>query len=266
VPDAAVKDPPLIGLTTYREPAAWGVWSQPADLLPADYSDGVRAAGGVPLLLPPVHTESEVADAAAAVVRRLDGLVLAGGADIDPERYGAPRRPATGPPRPERDSWETALATAAVAADLPLLGVCRGMQVMAVAFGGSLEQHLPDRIGSERHRPVVGQHGRHDVRLLPGSRLNVVLGERWAVATYHHQAVDRLPPNATATGWADDGVVEAFELQGAEWAVAVQWHPEAHAGQPLFSAFVDVCDRRRLRAGHGVPARPGLRQTPAMRP
>src|SRR6478752_1553096 len=156
---------PRIGLTTYREPAAWGVWNEPADLLPATYAEGVRVAGGVALLLPPGDVES-----VAAALDGLDGLLLAGGADVDPGRYRAVREPATGPARPDRDEWELALTRAALEGDLPLLAVCRGMQVLNVALGGDLHQHLPDVVGSQLHCPTVGAHGRHNVRLAPGSR------------------------------------------------------------------------------------------------
>ncbi len=224
-----------IGITTYREQAEFGVWSEPADLLPTSYADVVAAAGGVPLLLPPAGAP------AADTLDALDGLVLGGGADVDPARYGAPRDPRTGPPRPDRDGWELALVDGALRRGLPVLGVCRGMQVLAVALGGSLLQHLPDRVGGDAHCPTVGRHGRHGVRLAAGSRLGDLLGERAEVATYHHQAVDVLPATAVPTGWADDGTVEAFELTGSPWAVGVQWHPEVHDGARLFAGFVAAC-------------------------
>jgi putative glutamine amidotransferase len=227
---------PRIGLTTYREPAAWGVWSEPADLLPASYAAGVRAAGGVALLLPPGD-----ASTADVVLDGVHGLLLAGGADVDPARYGADRHDATGPPRTDRDEWELALARKAILRDLPVLAVCRGMQVLNVALGGDLRQHLPDDVGSDLHCPTVGVHGRHAVALAGGSALAGVFGERAEVATYHHQSVDRLGTDLVPTGWADDGVVEAVELPGRTWVVGVQWHPEAHAGEGLFAAFVAAC-------------------------
>jgi putative glutamine amidotransferase len=231
---------PRIGLTTYREPAAWGVWSEPADLLPASYAAGVREAGGVALLLPP--GDPGTADIA---LDGLHGLLLAGGADVDPAQYGADRDIATGPPRADRDEWELSLARAAIARDLPTLAVCRGMQVLNVALGGNLRQHLPDDVGSDLHCPTVGVHGRHAVALAAGSALGAALGDRAQVATYHHQSVDRLGTDLVATGWADDGVVEAVELRGSSWVIGVQWHPEAHAGAPLFSAFVAACTAHR---------------------
>jgi putative glutamine amidotransferase len=226
---------PRIGLSTYRETAAWGVWSEPADLLPSNYAEGVRSAGAVALLLPPGDPST-----APDALDGLDGLLLSGGADVDPDRYGAERHLATGAPRPDRDTWELALARAALERNLPLLAVCRGMQVLNVALGGTLRQHLPDDIGSDLHCPVVGEHGRHAVAIEPGSAIAEMFGERAVVATYHHQSVDQLGTELVATGWADDGVVEAMELPGRHWVVGVQWHPEVFAGAPLFEAFVSA--------------------------
>lgn len=235
--------PPRVGLTTYREPASWGVWSMPADLLPVDYANGIHAAGGVPLLLPP--SDPGIAPVALDAVH---GLLVAGGADVDPARYGADRAAATGPARHDRDEWELALVRAAVDRDLPVLAVCRGMQVLNVALGGDLRQHLPDDIGSDLHCPTVGAHGRHGVVLAAGSTLRAVLGEHAEVATYHHQGLGRLGAGLSATGWADDGVVEGVELTGHSWVVGVQWHPEAFAGEPIFAAFVAACLAYRTAA------------------
>ncbi len=241
--NAADAGPPRIGLTTYREPAQWGVWDEPADLLPASYAAGIRAADAVAVLLPP--DEPGRADAALDAVH---GLLLAGGADVDPARYGADRDIATGPARPDRDGWELALTRAALAREVPVLAVCRGMQVLNVALGGTLRQHLPDAVGTELHCPTVGEHGRHEVRFADGSTLAAVFGPQAQVATYHHQAVERLGDHLVPTGWASDGVVEAVELPGADWVIGVQWHPEALAGAPLFEAFVAAC-RERLMTG-----------------
>jgi putative glutamine amidotransferase len=230
--------PPRIGVTTYREPAAFGVWNEPADLLPATYADVIVAAGGVPMLLPPASVVGALELAAESVLEGLHGLVLSGGADVDPARYDAPRDAQTGPARSDRDAWEIALVAAALRRDLPLLGVCRGMQVLAVVLGGTLVQHLPDVVSNDSHSPTVGVHGRHEVHLADGSRIAGWLGARTDVATYHHQAVDRLPEAVEANGWADDGTVEAFEVCAATWAIGVQWHPEVHDGLALFSALV----------------------------
>ena len=242
--DTGTQRPPRIGLTTYREPARWGVWDEPADLLPVSYASAVTAAGAVALLLPPGP-----AGYAGAALDGLDGLLVAGGADVDPARYGAAADPHTGAPRRDRDEWELALIDAALARDLPLLAVCRGMQVLNVALGGDLVQHLPDTVGDDQHCPIVGTHGRHEVALAAGSRLAHVLGEKTVVATYHHQAVGTLGAGLTATGWADDGVVEAVELAGHGWVFGVQWHPEAHDGEELFEAFVTACAAQRDSAG-----------------
>lgn len=235
---------PRVGLSTYREPAAWGVWSEPADLLPANYAAGVRAAGGVALLLP-----SGDPTTVGVVLDAVDGLLLAGGADVDPGRYGAPRGRATGAARHDRDGWELALVHAAIARDLPVLAVCRGMQVLNVALGGDLRQHLPDDVGTDLHCPTVGSHGRHRVTLATGSAVADVLGPAAEVATYHHQGIGRLGAGLVATGWADDGVVEAVELASHSWIVGVQWHPEVFAGEALFDAFVAAC---RAHSGSAV--------------
>jgi putative glutamine amidotransferase len=234
---------PLIGLTCYAEPASWGVWRDvPAVLVPTTYVNALRAAGARVLLVPP---ERQLASADAdRLVGVLDGLVLAGGADVDPARYGQQPHAVLQAPRPDRDEAEVALVDAAVRADLPLLGICRGMQVMAVAAGGELEQHLPDRVGHDEHSPAPGEYGDHGVRLAPGSRLATVLGERVDVPTYHHQGVAS-HPGYEATGWADDGVLEAMEAPGAQWRVGVQWHPEVGADRRLFEALVDAARHRR---------------------
>jgi putative glutamine amidotransferase len=237
---SAQPPPPRIGATTYREPARWGVWDERADLLPASYAAAVQRGGGVPVLLPPAPAEH-----AAIALDGVHGLVLSGGADVDPARYGAAAGPHTGAPRPDRDDWELALVHAALERDLPLLAVCRGLQVLNTALGGDLVQHLPDAVGSDLHCPTVGQHGRHTVTLAPGSRLAQLLGDRTDVATYHHQSVAGVGAGLAATGWAEDGVIEALELSGRSWVVGVQWHPESYAGDDLFAAFVAACASRR---------------------
>src|SRR5689334_10561462 len=227
---------PLIGLSSYREQARWGVWDQPADLLPSDYAPAGGAAGGTPVILPP---PSPYAESAAAVVARLDGLVISGGADVDPERYGAAAHERTYPPRPDRDAWELALLDAAYARDLPVLGVCRGMQVMAVHAGGSLDQHVPDLIGNETHDPGGDTFGDTSVRVAPGSRLASIIDAGPEVACHHHQSV-REHPGFTAVAWAADGLLEAMEAPGDTLRLAVQWHPEVRADRGLFKALVDA--------------------------
>jgi putative glutamine amidotransferase len=231
---AAGRVKPLIGLTSYREDARWGVWEQSADLLPAVYADAVVRAGGVPVLLPPASGDP---DAAAAVVARVDGLVVSGGADVEPARYGAEPHPRTTSWRPDRDAWEVALLGAAAEARLPTLGVCRGMQVMAVAAGGTLDQHTPDLVGHDRHNPLPGVFGDTDVHTTQGSTLRSILGESVTVHCHHHQSV-RVHPGFTATAWATDGTLEAMEAAGPRFCLGVQWHPEMGRDQRLFDALV----------------------------
>ncbi|MDQ6747008.1 MAG: gamma-glutamyl-gamma-aminobutyrate hydrolase family protein [Candidatus Dormibacteraeota bacterium] len=226
----------LVGVSTYLESAAWGAWSRPAALLPTTYVDAVRGGGGVPVLLPPIP------DAAAALVEHLDALVLAGGNDLDPASYGAQAHPATANTRPERDAAELALVRAALQRNLPVLAICRGMQLLNVAAGGDLIQHLPDLLGDERHQPKPGSFAVHEVRLSPGSRAAAVLGDSLEVASCHHQGVGRLGDGLSVSGRAPDGVVEAIEMQQRDFVLGVQWHPEEHAGRDgrLFTALVEA--------------------------
>lgn len=224
---------PLIGLTVYREEAAWGVWQQRADLLPAQYAEAVTSVGGVPVLLPP----SDGACAAEAVVSRLDGLVISGGADVDPARYGADPHPRTAGWRPDRDAWESALLDAAGVAALPVLGVCRGMQLMAVHAGGSLDQHTPDLVGHDEHSPGGDAFGSVEVTTGAGSRVGSLVGPSLAVSCHHHQSV-REHPGFTASAHAADGTVEAIEAPGDRFCVAVQWHPETAADVGLLAGLV----------------------------
>ena len=225
---------PLIGLSSYRERARWGVWDQSADLLPTVYADAIARAGGVPVLLPPA-TDDE--DTAHAAVSRLDGLVISGGADVDPSRYGEEPHPRTGKIRPDRDAWELALLTSAAAANLPTLGVCRGMQVMAVAAGGTLDQHTPDLVGHETHNPGADAFGDIDVTTDESSGLRSILGPDVTVRCHHHQSV-RTHPGYEAVAWAADGTLEAMEAAGRRFCLGVQWHPEMGRDQRLFDALV----------------------------
>jgi putative glutamine amidotransferase len=226
--------PPVIGISSYTEQARWGSWDTPCVLLPRRYADGVSRAGGIPVLLPS-------APGVEHAVARLDGLILAGGGDIDPAVFGAQAHPRTGGVRQARDDAEFALASAALARGLPLLGICRGLQVLNVALGGTLHQHLPDLVGHEGHSPLAGGYGSHPVTVAPGSRLAAILGRldtEIPVPTHHHQAIDRLGEGLAATAWAADGVVEAVELDAGPFTVAVQWHPEAGEDPSLFHALV----------------------------
>jgi putative glutamine amidotransferase len=230
---------PLIGISAYHQQARWNAWDLPAVLLPDRYVTQVAAAGAVPVLLPPIAGIAEV-------IGRLDGLVLSGGGDIEPVRYGAERNPHCGPASPDRDDAELALLAAAVSHRLPVLGICRGLQVLNVALGGSLYQHLPDLVGHEGHSPEPAGYGSHEVSVAPGSRLASILSRTdltdhlpVVVPTHHHQAIERLGDGLTATAWATDGTIEAVELDPAQhpFAVAVQWHPEAGDDPSLFRAL-----------------------------
>jgi gamma-glutamyl-gamma-aminobutyrate hydrolase PuuD len=230
---------PVIAVTTYREHASWGVWRRPADLLGTGYADAVLAAGGAPVLLPPLP------DAVPAVLDAVDGVVLAGGADLDPGLYDAPRDPATGAPRPDRDAAELAVAQACVERGLPLLAVCRGMQVLDVALGGTLCQHLPSIEGTSAHRGADGEFTERTVHVAPQSRLAAVVGTSLAVHCYHHQALDRIGEGLTPVAWSEDGVVEAVEHDGPGFVLGVQSHPEESEDRRLFSALVRAAADRR---------------------
>ena len=229
-----VRDRPVIGISAYGERAKWGVWHVDAVLLPRSYVDAVVASGGLPVVLPPLYPDGA---AAADVVARLDGLVIAGGADVEPARYGAAPDAMTGGVRPDRDGSELALLDAAAAGDLPVLGVCRGMQLMAVAAGGTLHQHMPNAFGHDKHRPAPGVYGSHGARFEPGSRVAQVLGDAVTVNSYHHQGVDS-PGSLMVTGWADDGSIESLEDPARRFALGVQWHPEVSDDHRLFAALV----------------------------
>ncbi|HET9656085.1 MAG TPA: gamma-glutamyl-gamma-aminobutyrate hydrolase family protein [Kineosporiaceae bacterium] len=242
--------PPVIGLTAYAVPAAWGVWQADAVLLPRSYVDAVLRAGGLPVLLPPLPGTIE------QLLPRLDGLLLAGGPDVDPARYGEQPGPHTQLPSVERDDAELRLLAGAVDGGLPVLGICRGMQLLNVARGGNLVQHLPDLVGGEGHAPAPGVFGGHQVTVKGGTRLAQLLGrtEVDCVPSYHHQSLDRLGSGLTATAWSADGTVEAVEDPDLPFCVAVQWHPEAGEDPSLFEALVGAARRvRDLRAADAGP-------------
>lgn len=227
--------PPVVGVTSYAEPARWSVWDRPAAVLPASYLERIHASGGVALMLPPAPAE-----AAAAVVARLDALVLAGGADVEPRRYGQLPHRAT-VTRPDRDEWELALLAAALDRALPILAICRGMQLLNVARGGTLHQHLPEAGADPSHQPAAGRFGTTVPRLEPSSRLATLVtptAPGAGVACHHHQAVERLGAGLRAVAWAPDGTVEAVEDPLLPSLVAVQWHPEEDPADPLFPALV----------------------------
>ncbi len=229
---------PVIGVSTYREEARWGVWHAQADLLNAEYARAVTAVGGVPVLLPP----TDAPEAARLVVSRLDGLIVAGGADVDPARYGQSAGEHTGAPRTDRDDWETALLDAADQTELPVLGICRGMQVMAVRAGGSLEQHLPDVVHHEGHSPGGDVYGEIAVDVAADSLLASLVGAGVKVGCHHHQSVVS-HPGYVPTAYASDGTLEAIERSDRAFWLGVQWHPETRADQGLFKGLVDAAAR-----------------------
>lgn len=221
----------LIGISCYIEQARSGAWDMPFALLPRSYLDIVVAAGALPVILPPVGEWGE------GELSRLDGLILAGGPDVDPARYGQTAEHETDEPRTERDVIELRLVDAALRNGFPVLGVCRGMQVMNVALGGTLRQHIPDDLGNTDHRPKIGTFGQVEVTVAADSQLAAIIGQEVGVHCHHHQAVDRLGTGLTPVAWARDGCVEAVEIPGDGFAIGVQWHPER-----------DVTDVRLVKA------------------
>jgi gamma-glutamyl-gamma-aminobutyrate hydrolase PuuD len=231
------------------------VWDRAAALLPHSYVASVVAAGGLPVLLPPVASPGGAA--ARRAVEGLDALLLTGGADIEPVRYGAEPQPTTQAARPDRDRWESDLLDAALDRDrdLPVLAVCRGAQVLNVARGGTLHQHLPDVVGHEGHQPGPAVLGTTPVRLAAGSLAAAVLGTEVKVPCYHHQAIDRLGTAVEAVGRADDGTIEAVVLRGRRFVLGVQWHPEDGDDPRLFEALVAVATAATATAAAGPEAR-----------
>ncbi len=233
---------PIIGVTTYHQQASWGPWDRVAAVLPASYVDTVAAAGGAPVLLSPSGVGAGE-EAAPSVVDALDALVLTGGGDVDPARYGQPPHPETSGVDPERDSSELALLRAALAVDLPVLAVCRGMQLLNVELGGTLVQHVPDVVDSVRHQPARGCFADVDITTEAGSVVAKVVGERATVRCSHHQALDHVAPGLVVTARASDGIVEAVEMLTAPFVVGVQWHPEEEGDTRLFHALLQKVAR-----------------------
>jgi putative glutamine amidotransferase len=215
---------PVLGLTTYLQQAQTGIWDVHASFLPAIYMEGVNLAGGTAVLLPP-----QPVDAADRVLNGLDGVIITGGRDMDPAGYGQQRHPSTDEPVPanrERDAWEIALVRGAIRRGIPVLGICRGAQVINVALGGTLHQHLPDVLGHTRHQQGNAVFFTSGVRTVPGTRLAALIGETSDVQCYHHQAIDRLGAGLVVSAQDSDGVIEAVEIPGENFVLAVQWHPE----------------------------------------
>ena len=247
---------PLIGVTTYRQTTSWWSWERDAALVPGPYLDVIDGAGGEALLLPPpgVGIAPHGAARYQRVVEALDGLVVIGGGDLDAARYGADADPRNGGTSAQRDELELGLIRAALAIDLPLLAVCRGLQVLNVCLGGDLVQQLPDRLGTSAHQPRPGAFGPVTVTTAAGSTVHRLLGARTEVLCSHHQAVDRLGEGLVVTARSQDGVVEAVELPGHRFVVGVQWHPEENGDRRLFSALVDAATARIEHSSTKEPA------------
>jgi putative glutamine amidotransferase len=239
---------PVIGITAYDDDAQWRKWQARAALLPYVYVNAVRRGGGRPVLLPPGGDRDEASETVAG----LDGLIVSGGPDIDPVRYGQTRHPRTQPAVPVRDAWDLAVTGAALTAGVPVLAICRGMQVLNVCRGGTLHQHVPDLVGHQRHEGGQGYYGRHKVRVSAGSMLAGILPEPgfFDVPTHHHQAVNLLGQGLRAVAWENDGTVEAVEAGPSElgglsgFVLGVQWHPEQGDDIRLFGALVNAATER----------------------
>jgi len=230
---------PLIGVCAAIEPASFGVWKdEPAVLLPLSYSRAIHGAGAMVAMLPPDRRASEDP---RELLDRIDALVLGGGADIDPESQGVEAHPETVGSNPDRDRFEIALALGALDRGMPLLGVCRGMQVLNVACGGTLDQHIPERLGHEIHRPVPGSWAEHDVRIEPGSLAARAAGtESLTVKSHHHQGIERVAENLKPSAWAtDDESVEAIESGDGGFVLGVLWHPEEDPEDQVIPTLVE---------------------------
>ena len=236
---------PIIGVTTYLDQAQMGVWDVPASYLPRVYFDAVNQAGGIAVLLPPQPVDAGIAH---AVLSRLDGIIIAGGKDVNPALYGQERLVTTDEPREDRDDWETALLTAAIEDEVPFLGICRGLQMLNVTRGGTLHQHLPDVVGSERYSLGGGVFAENEVFVDPGTQVGDLLGggETLIGKSYHHQAIDSVGDGLTVTARSDDGTVQAVEVDGMDFGIAVQWHPE-HTPDDLrlFAGLVEAAKAHR---------------------
>jgi putative glutamine amidotransferase len=229
---------PVLGLSTYLQRSQTGVWDVKASFLPAIYIEGVTLAGGIAMLLPPQPVDAGIAD---RVLDGLDGLVLTGGKDIDPAAYGQTPHATTEEPARDRDAWEFALLDRALKRGIPVLGICRGAQILNVALGGTLHQHLPEIVGHNWHQAGNARFNTSVIQTVPGTRLAALIGESTDAQCYHHQAIAELGQGLIATAWDPDGVVEAVEIPGEHFVVAVQWHPEERLDDlRLFGGVVEA--------------------------
>jgi putative glutamine amidotransferase len=224
---------PVIGITTYLTRARFGSWEEDTALVPADYVRAIERAGGRALLVPPSE------DAIEETLDALDGVLFSGGADLDPQLYGQEAHPETKGVQAERDRGELALLEAALARDMPVLAVCRGSQVLNVALGGDLVQHLPEVVGDEKHKHTPGEYADHEVTVEPGTRLGSLIGEHAPVKSHHHQGFGRLGEGLQESARAEDGTLEALEDPSRRFALGVLWHPEAGEDMRLFEALVE---------------------------
>jgi putative glutamine amidotransferase len=237
---------PVIGITTYAQEASWGVWRLPAALIPLDYVDAVERAGGRPVLIPPSEAGVE------ETMEALDGIVFSGGADVDPTLYGAEPHAETDPPQARRDAGELALLQAALEQDMPVLAVCRGVQLLNVARGGDLVQHLPESLGHDEHKTTPGVFAEHQVEVMDGTRLASLMGARHDVTSHHHQGLGRLGEGLVENARAHDGTLEGVEDPSLRFVIGVQWHPEAGEDAALFEGLVE--EARTYRSRRLAPA------------
>jgi putative glutamine amidotransferase len=234
---------PLIGITSYAEEIRWGVWTEDAALVPLAYVRAVERAGGRPLVVPPSD------DGLEETLGALDGVIFSGGGDLDPGLYGAEPHDATDEPRTERDAAELRLLEAALDRDMPVLAICRGSQLLNVARGGDLVQHLPETVGHEQHRHDPGSFSDHDVKVAAGSRLGGLLGDRAPVKSHHHQGYGRIGSGLREVAWAEDGLVEGLEDADKRFALGVLWHPEEGEDFALFQGLIEEARRYREERG-----------------
>jgi putative glutamine amidotransferase len=231
---------PLIGITSYTEQIRWGVWTEEAAVVPLAYVRSVEEAGGRPVVVPPSD------DGLDETLDALDGVIFSGGGDLDPKLYDAEPHPETDAPREERDRAELRMLQAALDRDMPVLAICRGSQLLNVARGGDLVQHLPEAVGHERHRHDPGTFSDHSIEVAPDSRLGGLVGAHAPVKSHHHQGIGRVGEGLREVAWAEDGVVEGLEDPEKRFALGVLWHAEEGEDGALFSGLVE--EARRYRA------------------